>query len=167
MLEAVLRWFQHKPGWLLILDNADDLALIEEFVPSGEQGHLLLTTRAQATGKLAQSIEVEKLGVQESILLLLHRAKLLAPPVSLERAPASLLAQAHTLAKELDGLPLALDQAAAYIEESGCSLSEYLLLYQERQMEMLKQGSQILPHYPSTVARTWSLSFQQVEKANT
>ncbi len=166
VIEAVLRWFQHNRGWLLILDNADDLTLIEEFVPRTGQGHVLLTTRTQTMGKLATRIEVEKLAVQESILLLLRRAKLLATSVPLENTSEPLLAQATALALQLDGLPLALDQAAAYIEESGCSLSDYLLLYERHQMEMLKRGSQVLADYPLTVASTWSLSFQQVEQTN-
>jgi tetratricopeptide (TPR) repeat protein len=166
VIEAVLGWFQHNQGWLLILDNADDLALIEEFVPRTGQGHLLITTRTQATGKLATSIEVEKLAVQESTLLLLHRSKLLATAATLENVPAPLLAQATALALELDGLPLALDQAAAYIEESGCSLADYCQLYERHQMDMLKRASQVFADYPSTVASTWSLSFQQVEQTN-
>lgn len=166
VMEAVLRWFQHNREWLLILDNADDLALIEEFVPRTGAGHVLLTTRTQATGTLAAGIEVEKLTTQEAVLLLLRRAKLLAPSVALADIPTPLLAQATALALELDGLPLALDQAAAYIEESGCTLADYCQLYERHQMEMLKRASRVLADYPSTVASTWSLSFQQVEQTN-
>ncbi|HLZ58773.1 MAG TPA: FxSxx-COOH system tetratricopeptide repeat protein [Ktedonosporobacter sp.] len=166
VIEAVRGWFSRNQGWLLILDNADDLTLLKDFVPTAGHGHLLLTTRAQATGKLAISVEVEKMDLEEGILLLLHRAKLLAAGTSLAQVQDPMLLQARHLVQALDGLPLAIDQAAAYIEESGCSLEEYLQLYEERRMDLLKRASAALPDYPETVASTWSLSFQQVEQAN-
>src|SRR5579864_7254433 len=55
------RWLQEHEGWLLILDNADDLSLLPDFLPRDGTGHLLLTTRAQATGKIAKSLSVEKM----------------------------------------------------------------------------------------------------------
>jgi hypothetical protein len=77
IVEAVKRWLVGHTGWLLILDNADDLALVSEFLPSGGQGHVLLTTRAQATGTIAPSIAVEKLVQEEAMVLVLRRAKVL------------------------------------------------------------------------------------------
>jgi len=65
---------------LSIFDNADDLSLVEEFLPIGGKGHLLLTTRAQAPGLLAQGIKVEEMTQQEGMLLLLRRAGLLVGP---------------------------------------------------------------------------------------
>src|SRR5215469_4042574 len=67
LVSAVKRWLNQYPGWLLILDNADDLALIPEFMPIGSSGHVLLTTRAQATGQLAGSLAVEKMGRDEGV----------------------------------------------------------------------------------------------------
>src|SRR5689334_11812001 len=66
----------------------------------------------------------------------------------------------------MDGLPLALDQAAAYIEETHCSLTQYLTLFATRRKELLlRRGRQPVDH-PNAVAATWSLSFQQVEQEN-
>src|SRR5262249_55152053 len=61
-------------------------------------------------------------------------------------------------------LPLALEQAGAYIEETGCGLSAYLELYQQRRSALLRRQSGVSPDYPHTVASTWSLSFGQVEQ---
>ena len=61
VVAALKRWLVSHQGWLLILDNADDLELAVEFLPSGGNGHILLTTRAQATGSIAPSIAVEKM----------------------------------------------------------------------------------------------------------
>ena len=61
-IAAVKGWLSQNTGWLLILDNADDLALLPEFLPSSLSGHLLLTTRAQALGGLADRIETRDAG---------------------------------------------------------------------------------------------------------
>ena len=164
IVTAVKRWLAQQEGWLLILDNADELSIVKDFLPGAGQGHLLLTTRAQATGKIAQSLSVEKMERPEGIQLLLRRAKLLAPEEPLDNISAVVRRAAQQLVQELDGLPLALDQAGAYIEDTGCSLSEYLELYAQRRLALLQQQSSISADYPHTVASTWALSFAQVEQ---
>jgi tetratricopeptide (TPR) repeat protein len=163
IVAATKRWLEQQEGWLLILDNADDLPLLTGFLPSQGNGHLLLTTRAQATGKLAEHLSVEKMGMSEGMQLLLRRAKLLAPEEPLDNLSAVRTA-AQQLVEELDGLPLALDQAGAYIEDTGMSLSEYLQLYRRYHLALLQQQSSVATDYPHTVASTWALSFQQVEQ---
>src|SRR5437764_5746637 len=59
IIDAVLQWLKTHAQWLLILDNADDLALIGKFLPQSFGGHIILTTRAQTMGRLAQRIEVD------------------------------------------------------------------------------------------------------------
>ncbi len=66
----------------------------------------------------------------------------------------------------MDGLPLALDQAGAYIEETQCSLASYLNQYRIRQGALLKRRGGTGKQHPEPVAATWSLSFEQVEKLN-
>jgi tetratricopeptide (TPR) repeat protein len=166
IVAAVKRWLEQHEGWLLILNNADELALLADFLPGEGKGHVLLTTRAQATGRIANSLPVEKLEMSEGMHFLLHRAKLLGPDEPLDNVSRTLRISAQKLVEELDGLPLALDQAAAYIEETECSLSEYLALYQSRRLYLLKRQSSVSADYPNSVASTWALSFQQVEQAN-
>src|SRR5207248_5408245 len=57
-VQAVKRWLESHSGWLLIFDNADDLAMVRGYLPEGNTGHILLTTRAQAMGGLARKIEL-------------------------------------------------------------------------------------------------------------
>jgi tetratricopeptide (TPR) repeat protein len=166
IVAAVRYWLTRHAGWLLILDNADDLPLVVDFLPVGSGGHILLTTRAQATGKIAKSVSIEKLDQDEGMLLLLRRAKQLAPDAPLDALPLPMLSKAQVIVLALDGLPLALDQAGAYIEETDCGLAAYLELYQKRRKDLLKRRSMVSLEYPHTVASTWSLSFQQVEAAN-
>jgi tetratricopeptide (TPR) repeat protein/DNA-binding XRE family transcriptional regulator len=166
IVAAAKRWLTHHKNWLLILDNADELSLIVDFIPEGNSGHLLLTTRSQATGQIAQSFLVDTMKPEEACLLLLRRAKQLLPGASLDAAPQPAQEAALAIAQELGGLPLALDQAGAYIEETGCSLQEYLALFRRRRMYFLQRQSEAPSAYPHTVASTWSLAFQKIEAAN-
>ncbi|MGH2508611.1 MAG: tetratricopeptide repeat protein, partial [Ktedonobacteraceae bacterium] len=161
LVAAIKRWLEHCPQrWLLIFDNADDLALLDEYLSTQGHGSLLLTTRAHAVGALAAPIEVEKMGFVEGVHLLLHRAQRLA------HASDEEINEAGNIVVALDHFPLALDQAGAYIEETACPFSTYLHLYQEhRQALLARRGSQAT-HYPDSVATTWALSFQKIAQMN-
>ena len=167
VVAAVKRWLASNKGWLLILDNADDLELAAEFMPLESSGHILLTTRAQSTGTIANSLEVEKMEQPEGALLLLRRAKKLSSRMLHWSRPQRLIAPwLKLIVRELDGLPLALDQAGAYIEETNCGLSGYLDLYRTHRKDLLQRRSKLRSEHPEPVATTWSLSFQKVEQAN-
>jgi transcriptional regulator with XRE-family HTH domain len=167
VVAAVMRWLQNAKGWLLIFDNADDLEIVSEFLPARGAGHTLLTTRSQATGKNIKGIEIEKMGREESALLLLRRAKLIAEDDTLDAATQAQRKDAEAICELMDGLPLALDQAAAYIEENECSLQDYLSLYQTHRTALLnRRGTFSKRDYPKPVVTTWSLSFEQVQENN-
>jgi tetratricopeptide (TPR) repeat protein len=166
IVEAVKRWFQDNTGWLLIFDNADDLAMVQGFLPQGGKGHILLTTRAHATGRMAQRIEVAKMGPEEGALFLLHRTTLLDANAPFEDAAAADQQTARKIVQVMDGLPLALDQAGAYIEETSCGLQGYLKIYQAQGKRLLKERGGLVTDHPDPVATTWSLSFKNVEQAN-
>jgi len=166
IVEAVKRWFQEQSAWLLIFDNADDLAMVQGFLPLGSKGHILLTTRAHATGRIAKRIEVEKMEPDEGAIFLLRRTKLLDPDAPLETAPRTEQDTVREIVKAMDGLPLALEQAGAYIEETECGLQGYLRLYREQGVRLLKEHGEFVSDHPEPVATTWSLSFEKVEQAN-
>ncbi len=163
IVEAVKGWLRQHTGWLLILDNADDPALVLEFLPTSLRGHVLLTTRAQAPGGLASRIEIEPLDLDTAPLLLLRRAGLLALDAPLAQAEPGEWQAAVQLAQELGGLPLALDQAGAYLEETRCGLSQYLDLYRHHRTGLLRHRGGLVPDHPDAVATTWSLSFALLE----
>ena len=160
IVQAVKDWLRTHDRWLLILDNADDLALVRDFLPRAGAGHLLLTTRAVCMGRLANRIEVETLDQETGALFLLRRAGLL-PTATQDHED---LALARELVGEMGGLPLALDQAGAYIEEMQCSLADYLHLYGTHRAVLLKERGGLLPDHPEPVATTWSLSFAAIEQ---
>src|SRR5215471_11703816 len=165
MVAAVMRWLGQNPGWLLILDNVDDLATIEAFLPSGD-GSVVLTTQAQASGTVADSIELEAMPVEDAALFLLRRAKVLTPGECADEAPPAERDAAAEIVGAFGGLSLALDQAGAYVEETDCGLAGYLARYRMQQKELLsRRGVQSLDHR-SSVASTFALTLGQVEEAD-
>ncbi len=166
VVQAVMHWLRSNTAWLLIFDNADDGAVVSEFLPTAHRGHILLTTRSRAMRQIAQPVEVEKMQPEVGALFLLRRASLLP----LQTHPDPVADDDHKLAKEIsqlmDGLPLALDQAGAYVKEMSCSLSDYLDLYRKHSADLLKVRGSLDADYPQSVATTWSLSFEIVTRAN-
>jgi len=160
----VKQWLSTHEKWLLILDNAEDLKTVQDFMPLSETGHILLTTRIQSTGDIASSIEVNKMDEEEGILLLLRRSKALAIDAPLNQTSQENQKIAQAIVKQVDGLPLALDQAGAYIEETGCRLTDYLKLYTVYRRDLLKRNSKFAPH--PDVATTFTLAFQKVEQTD-
>ena len=83
--------------------------------------------------------------------------------VSWSTAPATRTGQAaRDLAVELGGLPLALEQAAAYMQATGDTLAGYLALFRQRRAEMLARGEPT--GYDKTVASTWALAFDRLQQ---
>ena len=167
IVAACYAWLQHNSDWLLVFDNADNIEIASKFLPTRGKGNIILTTRSQATGKNIKAIEVDKMLPEEGILFLLRRAKVLNEDVPIDAVSSSDKKDAKTIYDLLDGLPLALDQAAAYIEENQSSLQDYLTLYYTYHATLLKRRGNISRlDYPRSVATTWSLSFKQVEQNN-
>ncbi len=165
LIEAVKRWLEKcEHPWLLIFDNAfendDDPSMIEPYLPRSSNGSILLTTRAQAVGSLATPIEVDIMGIIEGAALLLHRAR----GGLIDRASDDEINEASNIVVALDHFPLALDQAGAYLEETGCSFTDYLDLYQAQRQKVLARRGKQATNYPESVATTWSLSFQKVQQ---
>jgi tetratricopeptide (TPR) repeat protein len=162
---AVKRWLEANGGWLLIVDNASDLATVRAFIPQLAKGHVLLTTQAQATGDI-QAIEVRDMLPEDGAQLLLWRAKIVKLDVQLSAVASPTRDTAMAISKELGGLPLALDQAGAYIEETGCGLASYLDLYRQRSSELLKMRGATASEHIESVAATFALSFDRLASAS-
>jgi tetratricopeptide (TPR) repeat protein len=165
---GVTGWLESHSGWLLILDNIDtveDLNIVRRLVPSGSGGHLLITTRLFGTGQIAQVVELEKMEPEEGALFLLRRAKILALDTPLEAASEGDRTLAAQFSREVDGLPLALDQAAAFIEETPSTPAEYLNLYRTEGTRLRKQRGDVGTEHPS-VTVTFSLAFSRLAEKN-
>src|SRR6266702_6233298 len=140
--------------------------MVRGFLPTDGQGYILLTTRAQATRRIARRIEIEEMEVEEGALFLLRRATIIDSNATLDAASTTDRTTAKEISQAMDGLPLALDQAGAYIEETGYGLSDYLQLYKTRQAELLQRRGKLTTDHPESVGTTWSLAFEKVQQAN-
>ncbi|WP_236031558.1 FxSxx-COOH system tetratricopeptide repeat protein [Ktedonospora formicarum] len=167
---AVSRWLTTHDQWLLIWDNVEDPELPQRMLSPSIQGVQLFTTRRQALGTLAQGVELHPMGEEEGILLLLRRAKVLESEASseqvhqlAERVPSEYRA-ASQLVTALGGLPLALDQAGAYLEETSCSLTDYLQRYEQHRALLLDRRGSPEANHPRSVTTTFLLAKEQVKR---
>jgi transcriptional regulator with XRE-family HTH domain len=162
--DAVTRWLTEHERWLLIIDNADDIDMAQEFIPPTGRGHVLLTSRARAMGAVAHRIVLDQMMPDDGALFLLRRATILEPADSLENADEEDHNEALALTQIMGGLPLALDQVGAYIEETMCGVSGYVEVYRTHARELLNERGEIVTDHPDPVATTWLLSFERIDK---
>ncbi|MBO0794187.1 MAG: helix-turn-helix domain-containing protein, partial [Ktedonobacteraceae bacterium] len=169
-IQATKRWLHHQRDWLLILDNVNHPELLLDFLPPTVGGHVLITTRCAEMNihiaSLAPPLVVDIFSDEQGALFLLHRSGLLALDVTLNQAEAGMWQLALSISHELGGLPLALDQAGAYLSTTKCSLSTYQQLYQQRRAHLLKERRGANADHPEPVATTWNISFRNVEQQN-
>lgn len=163
VIAAVQRWLISHSQWLLIWDNVEDPALLHHFLPSTRAGAILLTTRSSALGTLARSLHLVPMEQEEGILFLLRRAKVLSPEATGEQVQQLVMEMsppyaAADLVRAMGGLPLALDQAGAYIEETQCSLPAYVDLFHTRRADLLQQRGEGSREHPESVLTTFRLS---------
>lgn len=165
VVASVLRWLGQHQNWLLVFDNVEDLALLKPFLPASGQGALLITTRLRALEAVAQSIELPPMSREEGLAFLLARAR--RQPGG-ELSPVS-NSHEHAAAQEIvaamDGLPLALEQAGAFIDTTRCSLSDYWRLFQSSQIRLLDRQDTASGH-PLSASKTFALAFERVEQQN-
>lgn len=162
IIQAVKAWLQSHRNWLLILDNADELDILEPFLPIRLGGHVILTTRAAAPGRLAQRLSIETFSDDQGCLFLLRRAGLLALHDDLTEAQPQDLDMARQITREVGGLPLALDQIGAYLETTDCGLAAYWQQYQHHRVALLNEYRGLAADHPQPVATVWLLSFQRI-----
>ena len=136
--------------WLLVFDNAPDRASVAALVPPAGPGRVLVTSRDQIWPP-SQFLDVPVLDPQVAAGFLVSRTGDADRRAALE------------LAGMLGGLPLALEQAAAYVQASGESLAGYLALFRKRRSDLLGRGEPT--GYPETVTTTWRLAFEDMQQA--
>ncbi|WP_436534449.1 FxSxx-COOH system tetratricopeptide repeat protein [Actinoplanes sp. HUAS TT8] len=139
-------------SWLIVFDNAEEPVTLRPYLPEPapphSAGRVLITSRDRTWSSLADTIEVEVLHRHESVALLRKRN----PNVS--------DTDATTLAERLGDLPLALEQASAWIDASGMRISDYLRLLSEHTQELL--GANRPADYPTSVAATWGVALDRL-----
>jgi tetratricopeptide (TPR) repeat protein len=161
-VESVLWWMSGiQEEWLIVFDNADvpPVYVVEKFIPLGNRGNILITSRNRSMGRIISFeniIEINEMEEVDAITLLLKASCL--------DASAEHVEVAKTIVTELGCMPLAVDQAGAYIE-AGCPIDKYLQQYfLHRQTLMSDDTFRGASSYDRTVYGTWDLSFKEIQK---
>ncbi|KAF2253361.1 HET-domain-containing protein [Trematosphaeria pertusa] len=167
--------------WLLVFDNADDLDMwipktagqqpghgprpLVDYLPKSKQGTVVFTTRDRKIAvKLAQPnvVDVPAMGEDAAAELL---GKCLINPGLVHHGQ-----ETSALLSQLTFLPLAIVQAAAYINENAISLADYLSLLAEQEEEVIDLLSEDFEDdwryrdINNPVATTWLISFDQIRQ---
>jgi len=182
----VKEWLElnHRRPWVMVIDNADDTQLffdhqgehedgsssnregnLGRYLPQCSQGTVVVTTRNKQAGlrltKGKRPIEVGKMDEDETAQLL-H--------IWLDEDAAS--DDYSALSSRLEHLPLALAQAAAFIQENTTTIRDYLRLLDTSEQHLFDLLSEEFetdgrdPETPRAVAETWILSFEKIQQQN-
>ncbi len=137
-----------RPGrWLLLMDNVIDPGALRAVMPPAGNGHVLVTSQnPHWPGE--QAVAVPVLDHESAAAFLLSHTN----DTDTEAA--------RQLATELGGLPLALEQVAAYLNATGESLRSYSELFNKTRASLLTRGGP--SGYDKTVTTTWALAFAQL-----
>ena len=157
--ESVLRWLSGMEGeWLIVLDDAN--ADIAKYIPSGDRGNILFTSRDMDLGRHVPNkalSEVEDMDEGDAISLLLTSA---FP----HRSHTGLREAARPIVKELLFLPLAVDQAGASIANGLCYIDDYLQTYSKHRQKLLDDPKfKGASNYDRTVYGTLNLSLTAIK----
>ncbi|MER7132629.1 FxSxx-COOH system tetratricopeptide repeat protein [Streptosporangium saharense] len=137
--------------WLLIFDNAGEPRDVRNLFPGSSSGHVLITSRNQAWSDVATPLEVDVFSREESLEHLRRRVPNLADEAALR------------IANALGNLPLAVEQAAAWLAEAGPA--ETFLAELETEVARVL-SLKPPPDYPQPVAVTWNLSLRQLQESS-
>src|SRR5208283_1759658 len=139
-----------RRDWLVVFDNAPKPGDLAGILPGGG-GHLLITSRNRAWSGIATQVDLREFSRAESVKFLCGRSGRDEPEAARE------------LADQLCDLPLALAQAAAYIDTQSITIRSYLDLYRDPVLaRRLREAGLDSAEYPASVAGTWLLSFTQL-----
>jgi tetratricopeptide (TPR) repeat protein len=155
LAKSVLKVLASARDWMLVFDNAEDQAALKKWLPNGS-GHVLITSRLSNWRAITEHVlDLHAFKRAESIDFLCDRTG------DANRQAAS------QLAAELGDLPLALAQAAAFMDTVKMGIADYLDMYQdpEKARELRDEGLQS-EEYGASVAKTWLLNFSKLQQAS-
>ncbi|KAF1966045.1 hypothetical protein BU23DRAFT_334294, partial [Bimuria novae-zelandiae CBS 107.79] len=166
VVAEVMGWLARpdNTAWLLIFDNVDreynsqsgdpDAYDVRRFFSSADHGFILITTRLARLEQLGGSQQLGRVHTEQAQAILRSWCKV---PYDTD--------ESRRLLMLLDGLPLAIAQAGAYLQESGVHLEAYLRFYEQQWGELMREELADAPlrDYPDrSVWTTWAISYQAI-----
>ncbi|RKK64704.1 hypothetical protein BFJ69_g16600 [Fusarium oxysporum] len=178
-VESLRQYLSSKRAgkWLLVVDNADDAQTVMGSVgaesgiyrslPQSDAGRILFTTRYR---KVAVSVAGRNL--LEVPAMSRNEARSYFKEALIQEVSSSDDEVMNHLLTLLEHLPLAITQAAAYMNENQVTLTEYIQLFENTdrdKIELLSAEFQDDTRYEQSqhpVATTWFISFNQIRSAD-
>jgi hypothetical protein len=143
-------WFQNHSNWLLILDDINESTSVEHLIPKLGNGHIIKTTQI-VEGKQVHdlTIPLDKMSIEDAVSFLIIRTN------------DNDKDAAKAIADRLGRFPLALEQAAAYINELEIDLAEYLKLLREHDLDVF-DGEDRVKNYKWNVKTVWNITLERL-----
>jgi tetratricopeptide (TPR) repeat protein len=155
-------------GWLMVFDNYDqpeDFDDFSNFYPDHGNGAVLITSRHADATALGTELQLEGMGEDEGIELLLRRTKF-------NKGERDVRLAAKQILQRLGNLPLAIDQAGAYMTARNLSPPAFLQQYDKRiehyfgqtpkVWDYKRRASEETKAFPLSVRTTWEMSLEQI-----
>ncbi|UQA92341.1 FxSxx-COOH system tetratricopeptide repeat protein [Streptomyces halobius] len=158
LTERALQWLATHGGWLLVLDNVNDPRDIAPLLDRARGGRFLITSRlATVWHDAATVVRLDVLDENASLALLTRIATAGADPRDMDGAAE--------LCAELGHLPLAVEQAAAYLAQAPLLTPRgYLGLLARYPADLYGAGGVPGADSERTVARVWNLTLDRIRR---
>jgi len=177
--ESVRRYLSSEEAgpWLLVVDNADDMDMffgcpdttsgISHYLPVSESGLILFTTRSRDVAVSVAGSDIIDLPEMSS-----HEAMGLLEKSLIRKGLLRDKVVATELLRELTYLPLAITQAAAYLNRNQVSIAKYMGLLRATEQDTIGlisrefHDSTRYINSQNAIATTWLVSFEQIRKSD-
>ncbi len=163
-MAQALAWLRDHPGWFLILDNVDTeeaAKAVLDILPQLLDGDVLVTSRLRNWRPgVFEKLELDVLKPDDARALFLD----LLGTAARERVPG-LAAEVDPLLRDLDGLAVSIEHAAAYIACVGCSVTEFRRRLGARDTHVREWHDPALLGYPRSVATMYDTTFEWLKNS--
>jgi tetratricopeptide (TPR) repeat protein len=150
-------WFTMHHSWLFIFDNVEQIEIIGPYILGVQTGHILITTRVHEL-KQGESVDIDFFTPGDAMGFMHTRLSKCKELISNETDLAM-------LAGRLDCFPLALEQAAAYMERTRICCSDYFDYLGKDGLKALKLKRGKPTNYPRAITETLVLSFDKLSRS--
>jgi DNA-binding SARP family transcriptional activator/tetratricopeptide (TPR) repeat protein len=148
MLARLWDELRRRDRWTLVYDDCPNPEAFVALRPPAGTGTVLVTSRHRGWGRVGRVVAVDVLDNASSVHVLTSSSGDDNPVAAAE------------LAEQMGGLPLALVQAAAFVEETGMTLAQYAGLFRRRRLALLSRAAP--DDHAAGVAATWDMSLDQI-----
>lgn len=161
--------------WLLVLDDVDDKesmlasgtngVKLMDYIPRSQYGQVLMTTRdSRIVGLLDGLVIPAQNGIRIGPMPIDEALSLFQRCLRRELIQEATQEQCQAFLEMLEGLPLALVQAASFMREEEAPIHEFIALYRdvERHEELFQEPAINTDMEQRSVLYTWEISYKRI-----